>query len=261
MRPRSARGPASAGPFRVAALGLAIAILATGSACKVGKGTSDEDAQNALPKRLGAKPAIVDPAGAPPPRPTPVTGPDGSTSTTQGGGANPSSPTPKPGTATTTPPAAPFRTVATTADPMRDAGLEAPPYDDLISLRIDDNGTSVRFTVEFTGAVPAQLPQGEIMGVGVDVFHGQKESSFQVFAEGSVQGWLAYLQVGEDFVKYPGTFELAGNKLVFAVPWADVGGRKAGSMAAFADWSKEGAVLASVGADKAPDRGATGFQP
>ena len=288
-RPSGLKGPASAGPFRVSgvlaasgagggagsgsasgsvAVWLAVVLvlvvsLSTGG-CKIGKSRSEAEGPGGLPKRLGAEPAIVDPSGH-----GPASGVGGTTDTLPGpdgqGGPAPSTAAtsaPQGSTGTTAPPPAPFRNIASVGDGTRDAGLEAPPYDDIVSVKVDDNGTSVRFTVEFAAAVPARLPDGEIMGVGVDVFHGGRESAYQVFAEGSASdGWLAYLQVGEKFVKYRGTFELAGSRLVFAVPWGDVGGRAPGTVAAFADWSRDGAVIASVGADKAPDRGATPFTP
>jgi hypothetical protein len=53
---------------------------------------------------------------------------------------------------------------------------------------------------------------------------------------------------------------VGGNRLVFTVPWSALGGRKAGSLRVFADWTKAAAVLlAEESNDRAPDSGSAPF--
>lgn len=257
QRPGSWKDPASAGSFRVVAVALLLALTLAG--CRTGKPPPQES--DTLDDRLGAAPAIIDPAST-----TTVPGDPGAPATTGPGGAT--STTRRPGTggnsnggATTTIPPAPFRQLATSTDRTGDAGLEAPAYDDFVAMRMEENGTHARFTVEFAGAVPTVLAEGEVMGIGVDVYRADGESDFQVFADGGSDGWRAFLQAGEKYVRYEGTFELGGNRLVFTVPWSAIGGKQAGSIAAFADWSAEGALLNKAGQDKAPDRTRLDFRP
>jgi hypothetical protein len=252
------KGPASAGPFRVAVALVVLALLLTG--CKSGKAPIEES--ETLDERLGAAPAIIDPSS------TTLPG-DPATSTSAPGGGGATSTTRRPSTGgtspgggpTTTIPPVPFRPLASVTDRTGDAGLEAPPYDDFTSLRVEENGSHARFTVEFAANMPPVLADGEVMGIGIDVYRGGRESDYQVFADGSDEGWLAYLHVGRNFVRYEGTFELGANRLVFTVPWSAIGGRQAGEVAAFADWSQEGTLLNKAGQDKAPDRTKAAFTP
>ena len=252
------KGPASAGPLRVAAAVVLLALALTG--CKSGKAPPEES--TTLDDRLGAAPALIDPSS------TTVPGDPGPSSTTQPGGSGATTTTRRPTTGgttaggpTTTIPPVPFRPLASVADRTGDAGLEAPAYDDFTAVRVEENGSHVRFTVEFAAAVPTVLADGEVMGVGVDVYRTGNESDFQVFADGGSDGWRAFLHAGEVYVRYEGTFELGGNRLVFTVPWSAIGGRRGGEIAAFADWSQEGALLNKTGQDKAPDRTRTAFTP
>lgn len=252
------KGPASAGPFRVAVVLVALALALTG--CRSGKGPPQES--TTPDDRLGAAPAIIDPSsttmpGDPGPSTTAASG-AGTTSTTRRpstGGTSPG------GGATTTIPPVPFRPLASVTDRTGDAGLEAPPYDDFTTLRVEENGSHVRFTVEFAANMPTVLADGEVMDVGVDIYRGEGESDFQVLADGGSDGWRAFLHAGKVFVRYEGTFELGGNRLVFTVPWSAIGGRQAGEVAAFADWSQEGTLLNKTGQDKAPDRTRAAFTP
>lgn len=148
---------------------------------------------------------------------------------------------------------------AVLTDRTGDAEGEAPPpYGDLVGLRLEDDGTRARFTVEVGGDVPARLAAGEQVAVSVDLWRGGSESEYQVYARGNDEGWLAWLDTPSDFVPYPGTFELGGTTLVFTVPWSALGGRRAGSLSALVEWERDKAVvLADASADRTPEGRAT----
>ena len=159
-------------------------------------------------------------------------------------------------------PAASFAARALVTDSTGDPdGQSPPPYGDLLGLRLEDDGTRARFTVELAGDVPARLATGEQVAVGVDLWRGGSESEYQLYARGNDEGWLAWLDTPSDFVPYPGTFELGGTKLVFTVPWSALGGRRAGSLSTLVEWEKDKAVvLADASADRGPDgRGTQSF--
>jgi hypothetical protein len=140
--------------------------------------------------------------------------------------------------------------------------LQTTAYGDIVALRLDDNGTLARLTVQMAGPVPDRLAANETMGVGVDVYRGHKESDFQVFADGGPDGWYAYYEAGSTFKRFPGRFELGGDKLVFEVDWAAIGGRHPGAFSAFADWSRSAsALVAAASEDHAPDQSTAPFSP
>lgn len=263
VTPRSAiKGPASAGPFRVLVLVLAASLALSG--CKVGGGKKAEETERGMPKGLAAKPEpLTDPGatGTTLPGQTGSTTPGrpgttaaGSTQTTPGSGGAPG----------TTAPPRPFRVLATVPDAAGDQrGLQQKPaHADLTTVRVEDDGELARFTVELAASLPSPLGPDETMGIGVDLFRGGRESEYQVFADGNVEGWLAYYSDNKGFHKFPGTFQLGANKLVFTLPWSVLGGRRGGSVSAFCDWtSNEGLALAPATTDRAPDRDTTPFTP
>lgn len=98
------------------------------------------------------------------------------------------------------------------------------------------------------------------MGLGVDLYRQDvRESDFQVFADGSSEGWFAYLQTPRGFIEYPGTFGIGGSKLVFVVPWSSFDSIKGNFFSSFADWSRKGDVVNESAQDNAPTIGKSSF--
>lgn len=252
------KGPASAGPFRV----LAVLLMVLTSACAVGRGDRD-DAENAagLPAKL-AEPAqpldasttdttvVTTPDGRPVST-VPGRGPASTTATTAGPGGG--------GASTTT--TVPYASRLDLADRSGDAGIQSKPYGDATRVRIEDDGTRGRFTVELAAAIPAPLGPDEQLRVGVDLDHGGNvESEFQLFAQGNSEGWKAWLTEDEETVEYEGTFQVGGNLLVFTVPWSALGGRKSGKLDVFVEWDGPGTVIAVTSRDLVPDNSQASYQ-
>lgn len=157
-----------------------------------------------------------------------------------------------------------FRRLAVVDDPSGDQGLEGPRYADARRLVIAGTDPRLRVAVVVGDALPATLAEGEVMGVGVDLFRDQDaESEYQLFAEGSSDGWFAYLDTPDGLVDYPGTFRLGGRRLELEVPWDAVGGRRRAGVALFVDWSRSRptGVLAASSEDRAPDEGTAALAP
>lgn len=237
-----------------------LAVLLLFDGCAVGGGDEEEDA-SALREDLAARPQSVGAddvhAATTAAAPTPTTARVGATTSSSTGaaaGATTTTTSTAPGT-----PAASFVAKALVTDPAGDPdGQTPPPYGDVVALRLEDNGTQARFTVELAGDVPTRLAAGEQVAVGVDVWRGGTESDYQLYARGNDEGWLAWLDTPSDLVPYPGTFELGDNKLVFTVPWSSLGGRRAGSLSVLVEREQDKAVvLADASADRAPEGRAT----
>jgi hypothetical protein len=130
-----------------------------------------------------------------------------------------------------------WQPVLIAADARGDHG-SGPGYADLVSLTLEDDGSSLRLSVEVSGTVPARLAGGEVQGIGIDLFRSRSdESDFQVFLDGGSDGWRGYLQTPRGFVRYPGTVRIDGQMLVTEIPWSSLGGRSGAQVSAFADWS------------------------
>jgi hypothetical protein len=87
----------------------------------------------------------------------------------------------------------------------------------------------------------------------------QFESDYQLFADGTPDGWFAYLHSPKGFVRYRGTFELTSDGLRFTVPWSSLDNRTAGTFAAFDDWSQRRASGNAAANDRAPLLGNTSY--
>jgi hypothetical protein len=193
---------------------------------------------------------------------TPKTGDQGSAETPAGtgrggGGANDGSGRGGSRDTKPEPSEAEERLLGSAADARGDHGVLGPQYADLDEVSIATRGDSAIATVDFVGTLPARLDEGEVMGVGIDIFRSDAaESDYQLFADGGSDGWFAYLHTPEGFVKYPGSFSIGGSRMVFEVPWSALGGGPKGSFSSFLDWSGPGAVAVSPSSqDFAPDSG------
>lgn len=153
-----------------------------------------------------------------------------------------------------------WRSVLRLSDPPSDLGLtRSPPYADFTGMRIEDGGKRARLTVTLAGRVPARLPDGEVVGIGIDVFRANtRESDYQVFLDGGADGWRAFLHTPEGLARFPGTLAVSGRQLISEMPWSSLGGRASGRVSAFADWSAQGAVNPSSH-DILPDAGTRRF--
>jgi hypothetical protein len=151
----------------------------------------------------------------------------------------------------------PARVVGTVQDPPGDSG--GPAHSDLVTVTFAEDSSTAVVTVEMGAGVPAKLTEGEVIGIGVDVYPSAeaRESSHQLFADGNADGWRAYLQTPDGIVQYPGAFRLDGRRLVFTVPWSALGDPRRGLFTAFADFSRRSGAEQSR--DDVPDSGRAAF--
>lgn len=236
---------------------VSLALAVTLGACTV-SGTDDFSETAQEPRDELAAPARVKQ------RPASATATTAPAATATSGRSAPRSPRSQTGPGLNPSPAAEetpaWRSVLRLADPSGDSALTGGRgYADLVGVRMDDDGGRARLTVSLADDVPIRLADGEVVGIGVDLFLSSgRESDYQVFLDGGATGWRAFLQTPRGFVRFPGTFAIDGARMVIELPWADLGGRNDGRVAAFADWSA-GDTLGSSAQDRAPDAGTRRF--
>ncbi|HVM09530.1 MAG TPA: hypothetical protein VM345_13770 [Acidimicrobiales bacterium] len=139
-------------------------------------------------------------------------------------------------------------------DPGGTSGA-APSYADVQSVTFIDTGSGVRVLVDVGAPFPA-FKEREVLGVGVDMYRkDERESDYQLFADGGINGWTGYLQTPDGFVRYPGTFAVGSRRVMFEVPWSSVGGKRSFRFSTFLDWSSRDTLLPQAGGDAAPDSG------
>jgi hypothetical protein len=147
-------------------------------------------------------------------------------------------------------------------DRSGDHGLRPPDHADIAALELEDRGDALRLTLTMAGEIPQRLPEGEVQGMGIDLYRpSREESAYQVFVDGSVDGWFAYFSTPQGFRRYPGSFGLGGPRMVFEVPWSalKLGGRF--SFDSFCDWTRKTTGVVNLFAeDHAPDRSRATFR-
>lgn len=234
---RVARAASSTGARHLPGSVVLCALLA---ACSSGTAPSPD---GGLPRDIAARPRPIRTVeevdgtrgrGADPPAasPTATRGPDGETP----------------------PPPPPFVRVFEVIDRRGDHGLQAPDHGDLTELAIASNGVNARLSVRVAGPLPDPADEGEVIGIGIDLYRSAtaRESAYQLFAEGSDDGWFAWRHTPKGLAEYVGSFELGGDEVVFEVPWSALGRMRTGHARAFLDWSRAAPVLNQAGADRAP---------
>lgn len=163
---------------------------------------------------------------------------------------------------TNAPPPSTLSTLAEVVDPQGDPSGDSPAYADVRQVLVQSDGEYARFTIGFAARIPAALQDGEVQGVGLDLYRSSDtESDYQLFADGGSDGWMAFLHTPQGIVTYPGSFQLGGKVLVFEVPWSALGGLKPAAMGVFVDWSEQRQVLNAVGNDRAPDDATVRIHP
>lgn len=155
------------------------------------------------------------------------------------------------------------RPVGTTMDPSGDIGTDGKGYGDATSLSIEEVGSKARITLRMASAIPNPLPSQEVMGIGVDFFSSEDsfDSDYQLFADGSDEGWFGYLQAPTGLVEFQGTLSIGGNRLVFEIPWSELGDMRGSRFSCFVDWAGRGLVdvLSEATEDHVPDSGRAPF--
>lgn len=148
-----------------------------------------------------------------------------------------------------------FRTIGSVDDRRGDAGTDARGYNDLVGVRIQDNGQEARLLVRLGADVPDRMPDGEQMGIGIDVYEepGAEDSTFQVFAAGTSEGWQAFFETPNGFVEFPGTFGIGDDILQFVIPWEAFDDIRGSRFATFLDWDRQTLSVGIAGQDRAPD--------
>lgn len=226
----------------MARLWIALALASALIGCRKAPEPTASHEPGALPTQLAQRAEFVDPSASSAPSSAPSSSPTD--------GPSPSA------VRTGTAPPRPLKTVGSTTDKAADAGPTTPAYADLRKVELEEDGQTLRVTVTLATTVPETVPDGELIGLGVNLYLGddRSDSDYQLFVDGQPEGWFAYLATPQGHVDYPGRLLIAGDRIVFEVPMSSVGGDSTIAFDAFLDWSTTG-LIPQAGEDHAPDSG------
>ena len=124
------------------------------------------------------------------------------------------------------------------ADPATDAKSQGipPRYTEVAEARIEGLGKRVRLTISYAAAVPERVGKEQYMVVAFGIT-GQKEGEGHgIGAVANEKGWEPYAGAKGENEKFPGSFRISGNEIVFEVPWSYINGPRAFEWYASSGW-------------------------
>lgn len=224
-------------------LWLVLTLAFMGVGCRKAPEPETSPQPEALPTQLGQRAEFVD-AATPSNSPLPTAGSIPATRPSAGPGSGEPSPD------------KPFKVVGSASDATADAGPTTPAHADLLGTRLEEDGQTLRAVVTMATTVPQSVPEGELIGLGVNLYTGadRSDSDYQLFLDGQPEGWFAYLSTPQGKVDYPGRLLIRGSEIIFEVPMSSVGGASTIAFDAFLDWSTTG-LVPQAGEDHCPDSG------
>ncbi len=145
-------------------------------------------------------------------------------------------------------------------EPVADkSGLPA-DYPELLEASIEGLGENVRLTWSFAGNVPERMPKDTYMVIGIGITGRGEMEGYALGAHADDEGWNPYAGgKGQDASKFPGSFEIKGDRIVIVVPWSAVHGPRAFKWYGSSSWFSQVAGTSSWSYDPLPNKGAGRF--
>jgi hypothetical protein len=114
---------------------------------------------------------------------------------------------------------------------------DPPAYTDIVAAGIQGGAETVRLTITVNDQVPKRMPDADTF-FSVDTSIEGKGKPYSVYADGTANGWTAYVTHGGDTRKLPGAFHIEGDTTVIEVPWSVIGGQRRFRWSAETSWSR-----------------------
>lgn len=151
--------------------------------------------------------------------------------------------------------------VSCLSDPTADTTGEASPpgYADIVRACVRTAGAGVKFETTVNGAIPSRMPrEAEHLNLGFELRSAAGET--YVVAEGTSDGWTAYLTEGDGRRELPKAISIDGGKLTITARLPHQGDPSAMRWKAEASWLHSTLLKTSYAFDAAPSQGDTAFR-
>lgn len=146
--------------------------------------------------------------------------------------------------------------LVTEVDPDAEKEGLTPAYPEIKSIRLEGLGDGgLRATMTFGGEIPDRMPDDKtymVAGIGLST---EDDNGYAFGAQASDDGWKPYGGAEKTGGKYPGTFEIRGDQVVFTVPWSAIGGPRPFDWYGQASWFRSLAGTTSYSFDSVPNEG------
>lgn len=141
------------------------------------------------------------------------------------------------------------------------AGGRTPRYADLRRASIDVGGSMVVFRLDVAGDLPATLPEGENLIIGIGLQEGENAPATAVIAQAMARGWKSVLRVGNRQVELSKEFYIDERTLTWRIEWERLSGPRDLEWGASLRWFRfepgEGPTEGEQAGDRAPEDGPT----
>lgn len=151
--------------------------------------------------------------------------------------------------------------VSCLSDPTADTTGEASPpgYADIVRACVRTAGADVKFETTVNGAIPSRMPrEDEHLNLGFELRSAAGET--YVVAEGTSDGWTAYITEGDGRRELSKAIAIDGRKLTITARLPDQGDMNALRWKAEASWLHSTLLKTSYAFDAAPSQGDTAFR-
>lgn len=148
------------------------------------------------------------------------------------------------------------RASASIEEPNPDAqksGPVAPDYAEAMQATLQGLGNDVRFTMRFGGNLPSAVTKGQYMVLALGVTGRKEGQGYAIGATCDENGWKPYAGAKTKRMKFPGTFEISGNEMIFTVPWSFFEGPRAFEWYASTAWYQQVADQTQWSFDAVPN--------
>jgi hypothetical protein len=141
--------------------------------------------------------------------------------------------------------------LASRSDPSGDGEVkgEVPAYAEMTGASIRGLGDDVELTVTFAESLPEKMPD-EDTSMSVRFQLTGRDDAPYLYADGDKKGWAAGINAWDE---YPGEFWMAGNKLIFRLPWDALGGAQRFEWYANDSWVETDLATTSYLFDEVPN--------
>jgi hypothetical protein len=114
---------------------------------------------------------------------------------------------------------------------------DPPAYTDIVAAGIEGSGQTLRLTITVNDQVPRRMPDADTF-FSVDTTIDGEGKPYSVYADGTANGWTAYVSHDGESRKLPNVFHIEGATTVIEVPWNVIGGQRRFRWSAQTSWSR-----------------------
>jgi hypothetical protein len=114
---------------------------------------------------------------------------------------------------------------------------DPPAYTDIVAAGVEGSSQTLRLTITVNDPVPRRMPDADTF-FSVDTTIDGEGKPYNVYADGTANGWTAYVSHNEGSRKLQNAFRIDGSTTVIEIPWSVIGGQRRFRWSAATSWTR-----------------------